>query len=155
MIPFRILFAALLTLLIIFYKMGVMFSNAKREVKVVVMCAIYAAAGYFWTESLFINPATALCKIVSTLVAAVSFVYGYFVNFYSTSELSEFVEQEQFNLNLIGKTGVVIGVNDKLQYVGTLDDSKASILIQCDALKIGDKFKVTKVENNSIFAEKI
>lgn len=156
MIPFRILFAALLTLLIIFYKTDAILSNTRRGAKVVIMCAVYAATGYFWISSLFIDSTTSLCRFVSILAAVVSFIIGYFVNFYSSSELANELTDEQFNNSLIGKTGVVLDAVDGY-YVGRLDDGNSIMFKEIVGTNFNadDKFKVVSVIDRTIWAEKV
>jgi hypothetical protein len=162
MIPYRIFFAALATLLILLGK----FNDAKVDTYAskVYLTVLYAVAGYFWIASIFIVPTAWYARVLSVLGAIGAVVYCYITNFYKKETVAELKETNQFNTQdtdlpdeykkLIGLNGYIL-YEEAEGYIGMLDGNGGTIFLYSDEkMKVQDRFEVTEIRNGKIFAKK-
>ena len=164
MIPYRIFFAAIATLLILLGK----FTDAKFETnsQKAYLVILHAVAGYFWVASIFINPTAWYGRILSVLGAIAAVVYCYFVNFYKNEEVKEVPKEPDYqfmqqSIDVPDEYSKIIGLRGKVLYeissgyIGLIDGSNETIMFASDEkMGKGDNFVITNIEGGKIFAEK-
>ena len=159
-VPFKILVAALSTLIVLLGKlaedMGHMPKKPLPSVWGIVMTALIGVAVFFWCISLTekVTPITAILGIILCNLAVVYRVGGMEFNKKGDKVSTPIPDLESF----VGRKGKIAGkINDGegKSYIGTLIEGGEDVIIQFDeeVVKEGDEFTITYVDSDGMHGE--
>lgn len=164
MIPFKILAAAIATFVYIIGKLSSELNPSNELISSpywkVGIATVSGVAAYFWISSLFgmaSNPPIGIFFGVSACIICIA--YG--VNKIDFPDPQTGTDKMSEDINFVGKEGKIVDVitdipkNDgDITCVGELFEGKEKMVVihVCGDAKIGDKFHISQVDNDKIYA---